>query len=265
MSILTYHLFNRCYLIWANRALPAYLGPPTWAMVHLLLLVSVNSFTLFAIGILFVRALYSLVTNATMIEDWEIERHEALVERARKTSGWVYASGGQKIKIKWQEFPYDIGFWKNTCQGMGTQNVLLWFWPFAGGPTVETALKWEENGFEDEGTPWPPPDPDKMPRSTNIGEPEDPDMETNEDHMEAFRRRQQADFRRWEKSDDGRGSDEYASDGEEEGMDGEIGWTNTDGDRLRDYGVDEETEDFADDDIPLGELIRRRKARAFEH
>jgi len=51
----------------------------------------------------------------------------------------------------------------------------------------------------------------------------------------------------------------------EEGMDGEPGWTNSEGDRLRDYGVDEEVEDEelipldADDDVPLSELIRRRK------
>jgi palmitoyltransferase len=41
------------------------------------------------------------------------------------------------------------------------------------------------------------------------------------------------------------------------------GWMNSQGDRLRDYGVDEEAEVLTDeDDIPLGELIRRRKAKA---
>ena len=51
------------------------------------------------------------------------------------------------------------------------------------------------------------------------------------------------------------------------GMDGEPGWTNADGDRLRDYGVDEDEEDGTnmhnigaqDEDVPLGELLRRRK------
>ena len=55
-------------------------------------------------------------------------------------------------------------------------------------------------------------------------------------------------------------------DGYEAGMDGEPGWTNSDGDRLRDYGVDEEVEDedlippdAEEDDVPIAELLRRRK------
>ena len=73
--------------------------------------------------------------------------------------------------------------------------------------------------------------------------------------------RQQKDYERW-----GGGSgpsdeiDEYESE-YEEGMDGEEGWTNSDGDRLRDFGVDEDAEVLAEDDIPLGELLRRRKAK----
>src|SRR6266542_2876913 len=63
MSILEYHLIIRCLVIWENRNLPAYLGPPVWAMAHLLVLVLVNSTTLFALGILLTRALYSLATN----------------------------------------------------------------------------------------------------------------------------------------------------------------------------------------------------------
>jgi len=40
-----------------------------------------------------------------------------------------------------------------------------------------------------------------------------------------------------------------------------LGWVNSDGDRLRDYGVDEEESEAeaADEDVPLAELIRRRK------
>lgn len=37
-------------------------------------------------------------------------------------------------------------------------------------------------------------------------------------------------------------------------------WTNNDGETLADYGVDEDAED-ADEDVPLAELIRRRKAQ----
>jgi palmitoyltransferase len=47
--------------------------------------------------------------------------------------------------------------------------------------------------------------------------------------------------------------DEAESDG------GEEGWKDADGDRLRDFGVDEEVEFYDEDDVPLGELLRRRR------
>jgi palmitoyltransferase len=282
MSILTYHLFIRASAIFSNRNLPAYLGPPTWAMAHLLVLIVVNSVTLFALSILFVRAVYSLAINTTMIESWEIERQEALVERAKKTGGWVYGNGGQKVRIAYQEFPYDIGIWKNLVQGMGAANVLAWFLPFGGGPSIDSAASFEVNGFEDESKSWPPPDPDKLPRLQRKVD-EDVDIGDVGD-VEAFRRRQREDwfersgraehadkdepkivFRRMSRLSDLSDPDEgdhYESE-VEEGVDGEEGWTNAEGDRLRDFGVDEDAELLAEDEIPLGELLRRRKARAF--
>jgi palmitoyltransferase len=52
------------------------------------------------------------------------------------------------------------------------------------------------------------------------------------------------------------GEDKYA-DGE-----GEEGWRNSEGERLKDFGVDEDVEfyDERDDEIPLAELIARRRA-----
>jgi len=268
MSILMYHLVRRVYEIWENRNLPAYLGPPTWAMAHLLVLVIVNAVILFALSILLVRAVYDLAINTTMIESWEIERHESLVKRSRKSGGYVYANGGQRVRVERQEFPYDIGIWKNLCQGMGTSNVLLWFLPFGGAPGIESAISWEVNGFEDEDKPWPPPDPDKMPR-TNRTLVENVDVKDYENigDVEAFKKRQQKDQERWARNNvdgsDDNEAEEYESE-YEEGLDGEEGWTNSDGDRLRDYGVDEEAEVIADEDVPLGELLRRRKGRAYE-
>jgi palmitoyltransferase len=273
MSILTYHLFKRILVLWENRNLPAYLGPPVWAMVHLLVLLLVNSITLFALSILLTRAIYSLATNTTVIESWEIQRHEALVDRSRKMGGYVYANGGQRIRIEHQEFPYDVGIWQNLCEGMGTKNILMWILPFGGAPGIESAASYAVNGFEDEGKVWPPPDPDKMPRAGRPldGDPGFKDYENVGEEMEAFKRRQQKDYERWggkTGEDGGDGTDydepeEYGSE-YEEGMDGEEGWTNSDGDRLRDYGVDEEAEVLSDDNIPLGELLRRRKARTFD-
>ncbi|CZR55202.1 related to PFA4 Palmitoyltransferase [Phialocephala subalpina] len=269
MSILTYHLFVRLSILWSNRALPSYLGPSKYALAHLFILSIVNSFTLFALGILLSRAVYSLVTNTTMIESWEIERHEALVERSRKMGGYVYANGGQKVRVERQEFPYDIGVWKNLVQAFGTSNPIFWILPFGGAPGVESGFEFEENGFEDEGKTWPPMDPDKMPRRERrpSTETEPRKYGTKEEEKEAFRRRQEVDYKRWVKDkfldgDEGEGSGEEYESECEEGIDGEPGWTNSDGDRLRDYGVDEEAEVVADDDdIPLGELLRRRKAR----
>lgn len=82
-----------------------------------------NSITVFALFILLVRTLYAVLFNVTTIESWEIERHETLVRRARVLGGYLDAPGGQKIRIKKQEFPYDIGIFSNISQAMGTINV----------------------------------------------------------------------------------------------------------------------------------------------
>lgn len=262
MSILEYHLFVRAMVIWDNRNLPAYLGPPLWGMAHLLVLMALNSVCLFGMTVLFFRAGYSLSMNTTMIESWEIERHEALITRSRKTGGYVYANGGQRMRVERQEFPYDIGIWKNLCQGMGSSNPILWFLPFGGGPTIQTAVDWEVNGFEDASKTWPPPDPEKVPRASRIFQESEREYGTQLEEMEAFKKRQQKDYQRWgqgELADDENG-EEYSSESEQ-GDDGKKGWTNSEGDRLRDFGVDEDADVLAEDDIPLGELLRRRKAK----
>lgn len=265
MSILDYHLYIRASSVWHSRDLPAYLGPPIWGLAHLLVLLIVNNLTLLALSILLIRATYSLATNTSQIESWEIERHDALIERSKKTGGYVYANGGQRMRVEKQEFPYDIGIWKNMCEGMGTGNVLMWFFPFGGAPDIKDAWDWEVNGFEDEDKVWPPPDPDNMPRTNHATENDGEvrDYGSVEEEKEDFKRRQREDYARRNMKSDGDEDDYDEIDYEseyEEGMDGEEGWTNSDGDRLRDYGVDEEAEVLAEDDIPLGELIRRRKA-----
>jgi len=100
-----------------------YLGPSILQICHLFVLVVVNSMTLFAVSILLISALWGLGVNTTTIEGWEIERHEVLSRRARKTGGYVTGLNGVQIKIKHQEFPYDVGIWRNLWQGMGSKNV----------------------------------------------------------------------------------------------------------------------------------------------
>lgn len=50
------------------------------------------------------------------------------------------------------------------------------------------------------------------------------------------------------------GSDDYSDHGEE-------GWKNSEGERLRDFGVDEEAEFYDEEDIPLALLIQQRAKR----
>ena len=111
-----------------------------------------NTFALFAIGVLLIRSLWSLFTNVTSIESWEIERHATLVRRARAFGGYLDGPNGERIPVKKQEFPYDIGLWNNFTQVFGG-NPLSWLWPFAQTPSSESGLEFEMNGFEGTSSP----------------------------------------------------------------------------------------------------------------
>lgn len=64
-----------------------------------------------------------MVVNTYTIEGWEIERHEVLLRRSRVLGGYLDGPDGKRVRIIRQEFPYDIGFWNNVVQCMGTANV----------------------------------------------------------------------------------------------------------------------------------------------
>lgn len=95
------------------------MGPTMTQIAHLFVLVVLNSLTVFALGILLIRTIWALGSNTTTIESWEIERHETLVRRARHYGGYLQGPGGIRVRIKKQEFPYDIGIWSNIKAGMG--------------------------------------------------------------------------------------------------------------------------------------------------
>ena len=94
------------------------------------------------------------------------------------------------------------------------------------------------------------------------------------ERVSAFRRRQQEDFDRLAHGSSGtilrRRVDSvsneyenlYGSQQPSIAYAGQVreGWRNSDGDRLDDFGVDENAEVFDEDDVPLGELIRKRQA-----
>jgi palmitoyltransferase len=258
-----------------------------------------NSITLFVLGVLLLRNLWCLSINQTTIEGWEIERHKTLLRRARQYGGYLTTPEGNKMRIRKQEFPYDIGIWSNMVQGMNSRNPINWFNPFAATPSLSSGLSFETNGFEDEGTVWPPPDPDRAYRRNATAVNADAfryaESELNaEDTVAAFKARQAEDAVRrrrpyagaTDKEEDdaelGRNeedftygddaSDEVGYEEEEElertkggkGREGEAAWRNSEGERLKDFGVDEDVEfyDEQDDDLPLSELIARRQAAA---
>lgn len=116
-------------------------------MVLLSIFLLVNSLTLFSLSILLARNIWCLSVNTTTIEGWEIERHEMLVRRARKQGGYLHGPDGKTIRVRKQEFPYDIGIYKNMRQGMGSSPI-LWLWPFTSTLSNESGLRFETNGFE---------------------------------------------------------------------------------------------------------------------
>ncbi|KAL1311733.1 hypothetical protein AAFC00_001828 [Neodothiora populina] len=291
MTYLEYFLMQRAQVLWYKRDLPSYLGPSALQLAHLFVLIIVNSLVLFALFVLYVRTLWCLGANTTTIEGWEIERHATLVRRARHLGGFLDGPSGTRIKITKQEFPYDIGIYQNLAQGMGG-HLHTWLWPFARTPTMASGLAFPGNGFEDPGTSWPPPDPDRMfqfPTRTF-----DPALAFTQsmDPMD-FRQRQDADLlRQRQVAADGMvrrrqpfhtrydqreardqyevEDDVYADQDETEDLpndshsitplaEGEESWRNSEGERLADFGVDEDIEFYDEDDLPLSEIMKRRK------
>ena len=86
----------------------------------------INTFTLMALAILWLRTGWCIAANKTTIETWEIERHRKLLRRSRALGGYLDGPDGIKVWIKKQEFPYDIGIFQNIQQNMGgSANVSL--------------------------------------------------------------------------------------------------------------------------------------------
>lgn len=106
-----------------------------------------NSMTLFGVGLLLLRNIWSLASNVTTIEGWEIERHEALLRRAKRKGGYLDGPVGVRIRLTRQEYPYDIGVFNNIAQGL-TGSPLFWLLPFAPTPSTESGLDFETNGFD---------------------------------------------------------------------------------------------------------------------
>ncbi|KAJ6186573.1 hypothetical protein N7519_007874 [Penicillium mononematosum] len=273
-------LWQRASFVWKNSHMPSYLGPTLGQLIHLFVLLVVNTLTAFALFVLLLRSIWAIASNTTTIETWEIERHATLVRRARVLGGYLEGPGGIRVRIKKQEYPYDIGIWANIKQSMGgSANFISWFWPLAATPDRRSGWEFETNDFEDPGVSWPPPDPDRIPMPASARPPSNvsmPTYATIQDEIDAFNRRKQEDMKRFQQSSGlqrrkpfhdrykkgdyaQRDSEESESDSEGYSDEGEESWRNAEGERLRDFGVDEEAEFYDEEDIPLGVLIERRK------
>ncbi|KAI1841402.1 hypothetical protein JX266_012413 [Neoarthrinium moseri] len=229
---LLYLLGRRFLALWEHRNLPAYLGPTHAQLAWLTVFSFLAGCAALAIGILFASTFQGWLFNTTMIEGWEIERHEAVLERRAggnrdagddsywRGSGGSDGDGGRELPPDAVEFPYDVGIFANMAAAMGTANPLLWLLPFAGHPTVapnadgrQRGIGWEyeENGLNDAEGMWPPADPAKA-RHASVWRRRRREMleeeqrrhaeaerwDGPEQHREAFRRRQERDLRRWE-------------------------------------------------------------------
>ena len=143
---------------------------------------------------------------------------------------------------------------------------------------------------------WPPPDPD---RSVRFTKPVDPSSAfTQSMDPVDFRKRQEADLLRQslnafasdvsvkrrqpfhlrygEHGMQGRYSDGYESvrpdnpddldeDDDSVASEGEEGWRNSEGERLADFGVEEDLEFYDEDDVPLAELVKAKRDQRASH
>ncbi|KAI1362716.1 zf-DHHC-domain-containing protein [Xylaria arbuscula] len=193
---LGYFLWERFSALWGSRNLPAYLGPEPWQMTVLTAFCMITFFTSLALGILLVTTVRGWVFNTTMIEGWEIERHEAVLQRGgyddedwwRTSDGDNNTDAAPRSLVDPVEFPYDVGIFTNMAQAMGSSNPIYWLLPFASGPRIArlpssttpedliatlegrraghsrlgTGWYYEENGLNDREGMWPPVDPEKV-------------------------------------------------------------------------------------------------------
>lgn len=267
MTYLWRLLFPFLYEVYSSRndTVEA-MGLSIYNLLHLFFLLPILAITHLALAILWVRYLFNVTTNTTTIESWEIEKYESQHRRKRKQAG---------ILLPARVFPYDIGIWENLVEALGP-SWWAWWWPFAaGGPPVYDGRKnwdWEEqggggirwrvNGFDDPSLEWPPKDEDEIKPVERIVSL--PEKWVGDDILDkrAFEERR----RRWggvSASTPTPATTAVAAVARSSGM----GWKNSEGERLADYGVDEDADaptregDDDDEDVPLGELLRRRKAR----
>ncbi|KAG6041811.1 hypothetical protein E4U41_001555 [Claviceps citrina] len=275
-------LWQRFSALWETRDLPAHLGPTLPALVGLALSALICLFTSLALGIMLIATIKNWLFNCTMIEGWQLERHEAILEREGMDCRDLRGPDGKKVRVEKVEFPYDVGIFANMSQAMGTSNFILWLLPFSPSPKVGKDGKgngwdWEENGFNRNKGMWPPLDPERLrrenhewPAARRDFAAELRDVEASlEDHQRMLTQRQTrvADQNILAELEEVDNYDSVDEQGQLNNFEDPASWRNTEGEALQDYGVDRDAEGYDSEtyleehDLPISELIRRRRRR----
>lgn len=126
---------------------------------------------------------------------------------------------------------------------------------------------------------WPPPDPDRMPRQSAIANHQAftyaDDSRSGREQVDAFRRRQEKDLKRFHQEEPVVRRRPFHERYKDDDLDwhenpnlfdsnnnvdrGEEAWRDPEGDRLDDFGVDEDIEFYDEDDVPLAKLLLERQ------
>lgn len=134
---------------------------------------------------------------------------------------------------------------------------------------------------KDPSVSWPPPDPDRIPLPARPSFPDESHSPQTygsaREEIEAFNRRKMQDLDRpkfysnvqrrkrfhdrYEQGEDDESSDEQPSGLTygDESDEGEESWRNAEGERLRDFGVDEDVEFYDEEEVPLAVLVQQRR------
>lgn len=100
-------------------------------------------------------------------------------------------------------------------------------------------------------------------------------LASNQEQIQAFRKRQDEDLKRHQGDSSfsrrrpfherfertaSESNSEYPSSSHAGTASGEEAWRNSEGERLADFGVDEDVEFYDEDNVPLAQLIQKRRA-----
>ncbi|KAK9466686.1 DHHC palmitoyltransferase-domain-containing protein [Lipomyces arxii] len=247
-SSVLYHLCERIGALWKLRN--QYISDDETNMSELVALVVLTPAALlviFTVGLLFIRTVWNLAENVTLIETWERERVEGQIRRKR---------------LPKVEFPYDLGsMFDNMFAALGP----MWRWPLLWTEPPTDGMHFEMNEEGDSGTIWPPADPDEISPYLYNDRPLPPtNLNRSVRFPTPFLNERAPSLSNYEadtdsEPDEGQNEEEYWRRDK---------WQSWEGERLEDFGVDVEadagvmnddvqSQDGDDENMPLGVVKRK--------